>query len=78
MTRREQYIDVVRDVLMWIVVTGIAFVYWLVMLLIFSLVLLNVWQTSFEAIFHYAVILTVITSILYLARVIFKRYKTSE
>ena len=78
MTRKEQIIDVAKDVLMWVVVTGLAFAYWLVVLLIFSLLLLNVWHTSFEAIVHYAVILMIITSILYLVRIIYKRYKTEE
>lgn len=75
MTRKEQIIDVAKDVLMWVVVTVIAFAYWLAMLLILSLVLLNVWHTSFEAILHYAVVLMIITSILYLVRIIYKRYK---
>lgn len=76
MTRKEHIVDVTKDVIMWVVVTGVSFAYWLAVLLIFSLVLLNVWHTSFEAIVHYAVVLMIFTSILYLVRIIYKRYKS--
>ena len=57
-----------------VLVTALAFVYWVVMLLILSLILLNVWRVRFEQILDYSVILTVITSAAYLGRMLYRRF----
>ena len=57
--------DVVKCLIQWIVVSGLAFLYWMTVLLLASLFLLNVWHTSFEAILRYSIVLTVVTSIVY-------------
>lgn len=44
-------------------------------LLIISLILLNVWHVKFDSILKYAIILTVITSLAYIARKIYKLRK---
>ena len=68
--------DIAKETLAWVLVTALAFVYWVVMLLILSLILLNVWRVRFEQILDYSVILTVITSAAYLGRMLY--WGTSE
>ena len=63
-------LDVVKDVIRWVVVTAGAFIYWMVLQLILSLVLLSVWHVTFDQILQYSIILTVITSLLYLGSVV--------
>jgi amino acid transporter len=66
---------VIKDVLGWIVVTALAFAYWLVMLLFASLVLLSYWNVTFDSLVQYSVVLTVVTSLLYLVFLIRRRRK---
>lgn len=70
--KKELVVDIAKDFLMWLLVTGGSFLYWMVVLLILSLVLLNIWKVSFEALIQYAVILMVITSVAYLGRTIYR------
>ena len=48
---KRQIIDVSKSVAAWVFVTAASFGYWLVVLLIASLVLLNVWHVTFDSIF---------------------------
>ena len=64
-SKKEAAEDVVKTLLQWMVVSGLSFLYWMAMLLLASLFLMNVWHTSFEAILRYGIILTVITAVVY-------------
>ena len=64
-SKKEAAEDVVKTLLQWSVVSGLSFLYWMAMLLLASLFLMNVWHTSFEAILRYGIILTVITAVVY-------------
>jgi len=70
---KERTIDVIKEVFAWIIITGLAFFYWVAVLLIFSLILLNVWKVTFDEILNYSIILTVITSLAYLGRLIYRK-----
>lgn len=72
---KEYATDVVKSVLVWVIVTGLAFLYWMAVLLIMSLILLNVWHVTFDSVLKYAIILTVITSFVYVAKKIYKLKK---
>ncbi|RKI29044.1 hypothetical protein D7V82_07820 [bacterium 1xD8-6] len=72
--KKELVADIAKETLAWVLVTALAFVYWVVMLLILSLILLNVWRVRFEQILDYSVILTVITSAAYLGRMLYRRF----
>lgn len=74
-TVKERVIETVKDLLGWAVVTAVAFAWWMAMLLIFSLILVNVWKTTFEAILQYSLILMSVTSLVYLVRIVYKRVK---
>ena len=62
----QQMLDGLRAFAQWFVVTVLAFIYWMAMLLMFSLILLNVWHTSFEQLLLIGGILTAITSVVYI------------
>ena len=55
---KRQIIDVSKSVA--------SFGYWLVVLLIASLVLLNIWHVTFDSILKYSFVLMIITSVVYL------------
>ena len=74
MNKKEYVIDIAKDALTWLVVTALAFVYWLAMLMILSLILLNVWRVRFEEILNYSLVLMVITSAVYLGRMLYRRF----
>ena len=63
---KRQIIDVSKSVVAWVFVTAASFGYWLVVLLIASLVLLNVWHVTFDSILKYSFVLMIITSVVYL------------
>lgn len=69
---KEHALDMVKSVLVWAVITGLAFLYWMAVFLIFSLILLNVWHVKFDSILKYAIVLTIITSIVYIVKKIHK------
>ena len=64
-SKKEAAEDVVKTLLQWIVVSGLSFLYWMAMLLLASLFLMNVWHTNFDEILRYGIILTVITAVIY-------------
>ncbi len=72
--RREHTMDIVKDAVGWVVVTALAFVYWLVMLLFASLVLISIWNPTFDSLLEYSVILTVLSSAAYLIYILYKRF----
>ena len=57
--------DIVKTILQWAVVSLLGFAYWMAMLLLLSVFLLNVWIVSFEEILHIGIALAVITSVVY-------------
>lgn len=65
MNRREIAADVAKTAFRWFVFTILAFVYWLAMLLIFSIVLLNVWKVSFAQILLYSAVLCGVSALVY-------------
>lgn len=72
-SKKEVVIDIVKDFLIWVVVTALAFIWWMAVLLIASLVLLNVWMITFQEILKISTVLTVVTSIAYVVRKAYKR-----
>ncbi len=65
MNRRQIAQDVAKTSAKWLLGTVLGFVYWFVMLLIFSIFLLNVWKVTFEQILIWSAVLGVITSLVY-------------
>ncbi len=73
--RKEKLHDLIVNILTWVVVTACAFLYWMAVLLLLSIFLMNIWNTSMEKILNYGIILTVITSIVYAGILIHRKFK---
>jgi len=67
--------DIVKDVAVWLVFTGASFLYWMFLLLMLSLFLMNVWSVKFTQLVHYSIALMVVTSVFYLIRMVRKHRK---
>lgn len=65
MNKREIAEDIAKTTGRWLLGTVLGFVYWLAMLLIFSIFLLNVWKVNFAQILIYSAVLGVVTSLVY-------------
>ena len=72
--RREYTIDIIKDVAGWVIITVLAFAYWLVMLLFASLVLISIWNPTFHMLLRYSIVLTVISSLAYLIYILRRRF----
>lgn len=70
---KEYAVDIVKDILAWLVVTAIAFVYSMAMLLLASLFLVNVWHVTFEEIVNISIVLMAIVSVGYIGVLIYRR-----
>ncbi|MCR5692128.1 MAG: hypothetical protein K6G62_07905 [Eubacterium sp.] len=68
-------LDIIKDVAVWLVFTGASFLYWMFLLLMLSLFLLNTWSVKFTQIVHYSIALMVATSVFYLIRMVRKHRK---
>ena len=65
MNKRQIAQDIAKTTGKWLLATVVAYVYWLVMLLIASIFLLNVWKVSFVQILGWAGVLCAVTSLVY-------------
>lgn len=74
MTKREIAADTAKTAFRWFVVTVLAYVYWFVMLLLFSIFLLNVWKVTFVQILIYSGILCAITSLIYAGVLVHRKF----
>lgn len=73
--RREEIIDIAKEVLLWIVVTVLAFLWWMFVLLLISLFLVNVWHVTFIMLVRYGTVLTAVTSVVYGGKLVRRRLK---
>ena len=74
MTRKQIAADTAKTAFRWFWGTVFLFVYWLSMLLLLSLFLLNVWKVSITSIIIYACILGAISSLAYAGVLIHKKF----
>ncbi len=74
MNKKQVAEDVAKTTARWFVGTVLGFVYWLAMLLIFSIFLLNVWKVEFTQILIYAAILGAITSAAYAGILVHRKF----
>lgn len=74
MTRAQIAMDTAKTTGQWAVATALLFVYWMAMLLLASLFLLNIWHVKFLQIVLYAVILTIVSSIIYAVVLVHRKF----
>ncbi|MBQ8823532.1 MAG: hypothetical protein IJZ82_12890 [Lachnospiraceae bacterium] len=67
--------DLVLDILLTLATAVGFYVYWAFTLFVLSLVLLNIWHVSWEQILVYAAVLTVISMVVYIIRLVKRRIK---
>lgn len=67
--------DVIKSLLQWIVVSACGFVYWMGVLLLISIFLMNIWSTNFDQILKIGIVLAVITSVAYAVILVRRRLK---
>lgn len=65
MTKQQIARDVAKTAARWLLVTVLSFVYWLAMLLMLSMFLLNIWRVTIGKILLYSVLLCLATSLVY-------------
>lgn len=65
MTRQEIFVDTAKTAGRWLIFTVLAYVYWLAILLMLSMFLLNVWHVHISQILIYSGILCGISSLVY-------------
>lgn len=63
--RRQIAADVAKTAGKWAIFTVLAYGYWLVMLLLFSIFLLNIWHVTFVQILGYSGMLCAVCSVIY-------------
>ena len=73
--KKEAAEDVVKTLLQWIVVSGLSFLYWMAMLLLASIFLMNIWHTNFDEILRSGIVLAVITAIAYGIKLVRRKLK---
>lgn len=74
MTRKQIAADTAKTALRWFVVTIFLFVYWIAMLLLFSIMLLSVWKVTLAQLIIYACILGGVSSLVYAGMLIRRKF----
>ena len=74
MTRKQIAADTAKTAFRWFLGTVFLFVYWMAMLLLASIFLLNVWKVTLVRLIVYACILTGISSVVYAAVLIHRKF----
>lgn len=72
---KEAAFDIAKCILQWAAVTAGAFLYWMFVLLLLSIFLMNIWKTSIEELMGFGIFLTVITSLVYLGMLLRRKFK---
>ncbi len=72
---KEKVYDVVINLLKWVAVTAGGFLYWMFVLLLASIFLMNIWLTSWEEILKIGIVLTIVTSVVYAGMLIYRKFK---
>lgn len=74
MTRKQIALDTAKTGARWAVFTALIFVYWMAMLLLASLFLLHIWEVKLIQLVIYAIILTVVSSIVYAIVLVHRKF----
>lgn len=74
MSKRQIAADISKTAVRWLVVTALAFVYWFVLLMLLSMILLGVWKVTFTQILLYSAVLCVVTSVVYALMLVHRRF----
>lgn len=65
--------DVVKTLLQWIVVSACGFAYWMLVLCLISIFLMNIWHTTMDDLLQYGLVLAGITSVVYAGMLVYRK-----
>lgn len=74
MTKKQVAIDTAKTAFRWFLVTVFLFAYWIVMFLLASIFLLNVWKVSLTMLIIYGCILGTVSSLIYAAVLVHRKF----
>ena len=74
MTKKQIALDTAKTAFKWLVATVFLFAYWMAMLLMASLFLVNVWIVTIVELIIYACILGTVSSLIYAAVLVHRKF----
>ena len=74
MTGKQIAADTAKTALRWFLATVFLFVYWMAMLLLISMILVNVWKVTVTELIIYACILGGISSLVYAYMLVHRKF----
>ena len=74
MTRKQIAVDTAKTAFRWFLVSVFLFVYWMAMLLLASIILLNVWKPTLVDIIIWACILGTVSSLIYAGVLVHRKF----
>ncbi len=74
MTKKQIAADTAKTALRWLLISAFLFVYWFVMLLLVSMILVNVWKTNITELIIYSCILGGISSLVYAYMLVHRKF----
>ncbi len=74
MTKKQIAADTAKTALRWLLITAFLFGYWIAMLLLISMILVNVWKVTLTALIIYACILAAVSSLVYAGMLIHRKF----
>ena len=74
MTKKQIAADTAKTALRWVVITAFLFAYWIVMLMLISMVLVNVWKVTLTELIIYGCILGGISSAVYAGMLVHRKF----
>lgn len=73
MNKRQIAWDVMKSAVRWLVVTILSFFYWTAILLLFSIILIQIWHVTIGKLLLYAGVLCMITSLVYVYVLVYRK-----
>jgi len=74
MTKKQIAADTAKTALRWVIITAFLFAYWIVMLMLISMVLVNVWKVTLTELIIYGCILGGISSAVYAGMLVHRKF----
>ena len=74
MTKKQIAADTAKTALRWLIITVFLFGYWIAMLLLISMMLVNVWKVTLTELLIYACILGGVSSAVYAGMLVHRKF----
>lgn len=74
MTKKQIAADTAKTALRWLLITVFLFAYWIVMLMLISMILVNVWKVTLTELIIYGCILGGVSSAVYAGMLVHRKF----